>query len=180
MQPFAMIQSALEQANITRQEIQRIVVGLGPGSYTGIRAGIAMAQGWQLAHNVELLGCSSAEAIAAQARADGLRGTVTVMIDAQRGEFYLARWELSDAGQQMVEPLHIASAEAVKSRADSDECIIGPEITRWVPSGRIISPRAATLARLALDRTPASAEDSLEPIYLRATTFIKAPAPRVV
>src|SRR5690349_6652192 len=149
MQPFAMIETVLAQANIERHEIERIVVGLGPGSYTGIRAGIALAQGWQLARPVELLGIASVEAIVAQAHGDGLRGTVTVIVDAQRGEFYLATWELSDAGCSNLEPLYIVSADAAKSRAEADECIIGPEVTRWFPAGKIIFPRAATLAKLA-------------------------------
>jgi tRNA threonylcarbamoyladenosine biosynthesis protein TsaB len=180
MQPFAMIETALEQANIERHEIERIVVGLGPGSYTGIRAGIALAQGWQLARTVELIGISSVEAIKVQAHADGLRGTVTVIVDAQRGEFYLATWELSDTGCSSLEPLHIVSADAAKSRAEAGECIIGPEVTRWFPAGKIVFPRAATLAKLALDETAAASSSLLEPIYLRETTFVKAPAPRVV
>ena len=72
-----------------------IAVGLGPGSYTGIRAAIAMAQGWQLARGVKLLGVSSAEALAAQAQAENIFGRVNLVIDAQRGEFYLATWEIS-------------------------------------------------------------------------------------
>ena len=180
MQPFAMIEATLAQANIERREIERIVVGLGPGSYTGIRAGIAMAQGWQLARAVELLGVSSVEAIAAQAHEDGLRGTAAVVVDAQRGEFYLATWDLSDAGLRNLEPLHIVSADEAKARAGSGECIVGTEVTRWFSSGKIIFPRAATLAKLALDRTEVGSGASLEPIYLRETTFVKAPAPRVV
>ena len=180
MQPFAMIETVLAQAGIERHEIGRIVVGLGPGSYTGIRAGIAMAQGWQLAREVQRLGISSVEAIAAQARLDGLRGAVRVVVDAQRGEFYLATWELSDAGHHETGPLRIVSADEMKTHADSGICIIGPEVTRWFPSGKIIFPRAATLAGLALERTQCVGGDALEPIYLRETTFVNAPAPRVV
>lgn len=180
MQPFAMIETALADASLQRHEIECIVIGLGPGSYTGIRAGIAMAQGWQLAQEVKLLGISSVEAIAAQAQADGLRGAVSVVVDAQRGEFYLATWELSDAGRRESERLHIVSAEETRARADAGQCIIGPGVTRWFPSGKIIFPRAATLAKLALGRTDIVEGDALEPIYLRETTFVKAPAPRVV
>lgn len=180
MQPFAMIEGALAQANIERAEIERIVVGLGPGSYTGIRAGIAMAQGWQLARDVQLLGISSVEAIAAQAREDGLRGAVSVIVDAQRGEFYLATWELSDAGHRCSEPLRIVSADEVRSRDASGQSIIGPEVTRWFPLGKIIFPRAATIAKLALSRPDVANDDPIEPIYLRETTFVKAPTPRVV
>ena len=180
MEPFAMIEAALADANVQRHEIEGIVVGLGPGSYTGIRAGIALAQGWQLARDVKLLGIASVAAIAAQAQEDGLRGTVNVVVDAQRGEFYLATWELSDAGQLETGPLRIASADEIKSRAAADQVILGPEVTRWFPSGWIVFPRAATLARLASTRTGFVSGETLEPIYLRETAFVKAPPPRIV
>jgi len=180
MAPFAMIEAALADANISRREIECIAVGLGPGSYTGIRAGIAMAQGWQLAQEVRLLGISSAEALAAQAHEDGLRGAVTVVIDAQRGEFYLATWDLSDVGLRALEPLHIAGANEAKALAAKGGIIIGPEVTRWFPSGKIIFPRASTLAKLAATRSDFVVGAELEPIYLRETTFVKAPPPRVV
>jgi len=180
MAPFAMIETSLADANIDRHEIECIVVGLGPGSYTGIRAGIAMAQGWQLAQPVKLLGVSSAEAIAVQAQEDGLRGAATVVIDAQRGEFYLATWELSDAGLRALEPLHIASADAAKAHASTGSSLIGPEVTRWFAEGKIIFPRAGTLALLAATRNDFISGAELEPIYLRETTFVKAPPARMV
>ena len=58
---FRLIEKVLEQAKMPRDEIEVIAVGLGPGSYTGIRAAIAIAQGWQLARGVKLLGVGSAE-----------------------------------------------------------------------------------------------------------------------
>lgn len=174
-----MIEAALTDANIARREIECIAVGLGPGSYTGIRAGIAMAQGWQLAQDVKLLGIPSADAIAVQAHEEGLRGTVNVVIDAQRGEFYLATWELSDADWRESEPLHIASADEVKARATAS-CLVGPEVTRWFETGKIIFPRAAILAKLAAARVDFVTGAELEPIYLRETSFVKAPPPRVV
>lgn len=180
MQPFAMMEAALEAAGIGRGEIECIVVGLGPGSYTGIRAGIALAQGWQLARDVKLLGISSVEAIAAEAQSDGLRGTVNVVVDAQRGEFYLAAWELGDATARETQPLRIVSRDAIESLAASGALVIGPEVTKWFPKGQIIHPRAATLATLAVERTDFVSGDKLEPIYLRETTFVKAPPPRVV
>ena len=59
-----------------------IAVGLGPGSYTGIRAAIAVAQGWQLARGIKLLGINSVECLAAQAQAGKIFGRVNVVIDA--------------------------------------------------------------------------------------------------
>src|SRR5436190_18608061 len=53
MDPIGMIDDALRQAGIEREQVGRIAVGLGPGSYNGIRLAIALAQGWQLAAGSE-------------------------------------------------------------------------------------------------------------------------------
>lgn len=180
MQPFAMIESALEAAQVRKEEIECIAIGIGPGSYTGIRAGIALAQGWQLAQPVKLLGISSVEAIAHQAGSDGLRGPAHVVVDAQRGEFYLGTWQLDHATASERVPLRIVSRDAIQSLTHAGELLVGPEVTKWLPAGRIIQPRAATLAKLAGGRTDFVAGDQLEPIYLRETTFVKAPPPREV
>jgi len=67
---------------------------------------------------------------------------------------------------------------AVESRADAKEILIGPEVTRWFPDGRMVFPRAAMLGQLALNRNDFDAGDKLEPIYLRETNFVKAPPGR--
>ena len=66
---FSMIEKILGATKIEREQIEMICVGLGPGSYTGIRAAIAMAQGWQLARGTKLLGVSSVASLAEQAGA---------------------------------------------------------------------------------------------------------------
>jgi len=53
-------------------------------------------------------------------------------------------------------------------------------VCRWFPQGRMVFPRAATLARLAANRAETVRGEQLEPIYLRATNFVKAPPPRVL
>jgi len=180
MQPCAMITAALAAAGRERADIEAVVVGLGPGSYTGIRAAIAVAQGWQLARGVKLLGVSSVAAIAHQAHGDGWRGPVHVVVDAQRGEWYLATWELTDAAAREAVPLRLAGAAEVAERASAGGGVIGPEAPRCVPPGRLVFPRAATLAALAAGRADFVDGPQLEPIYLRAATFLKAPAPRVL
>jgi len=172
---FGMIEKALAEAKIEREEIEVVAAGLGPGSYTGIRSAIALAQGWQLARGVKLLGVSSAECLAAQAPAEKLFGRVDVMIDAQRNEFYLAVYEISEGGWREIEPLRILTFAEVQARADVEEIMIGPEVTHWFPNGRTVFPRAAALAKLAADRNDFVTGQKLEPIYLRATNFVKAP-----
>ena len=178
---FSMIEKVLAEAKIEREQIDVIAVGLGPGSYTGIRVALSVAQGWQLASRdggTKLLGVSSAECVAAQAQAEKISGRVNVVIDAQRNEFYLAAYEISAAGRKEIEPLRIVTRVEVESRAGANEILIGPDVTRWFPNGRMVFPRAAVLGQLALSRSDFVAGDKLEPIYLRETNFVKAPPSR--
>jgi tRNA threonylcarbamoyladenosine biosynthesis protein TsaB len=172
---FGMIEKVLAEAKIEREQIEVIVVGLGPGSYTGIRAAISLAQGWHLARGTKLFGVSSVEAIAAQAQAGEIFGRVNVVIDAQRGEFYLAAYEILECGCKEIEPLKILSLTEIQRRADANEILIGPEVVKWFPNGRMIFPSAAMLAKLVGGRNDFGADEKMEPIYLRETNFVKAP-----
>jgi tRNA threonylcarbamoyladenosine biosynthesis protein TsaB len=176
---FKMIDEALREAKIEREQIECLAVGTGPGSYTGIRAAISIVQGWQLARGTRILGISSVEATVAQAQAEGMMGRVNVIVDAQRGEFYLATYELARDGYREIEALKIVTAAEVRQQAEGRGALIGPEVARWFPAGKTVFPRATTLGALALKRTDFIAGEKLEPIYLRETTFVKAPPPRV-
>ena len=180
MMPFAMIEKALRSAGVEREGIEVIVVGLGPGSYTGIRAAIALAQGWQLATGAKVLGVSSAECVAAQAQAEGLTGKFSVVIDAQRQEFYLADYEIAPGGRRQLAPLRLATLAEVREREVAGEQLVGPEVTRWFPKGQLLFPRAARLGEGAAKRNDFVAGEKLEPIYLRETTFVKAPLLRII
>jgi tRNA threonylcarbamoyladenosine biosynthesis protein TsaB len=180
MKPLSMVATVLKQAGLEREEIEGLAIGLGPGSYTGIRVAIALAQGWQLARPVKLLGLSSVEGIAAQAQADGFTGKASVLIDAQREEFYVAGYDVGIGECREVFSLRLAKLSEVREWKNAGETLIGPEVTRWFPDGRVIFPRAATLGRLAMTRGEFVPGEKLEPIYLRETVFVKAPPPRVL
>jgi tRNA threonylcarbamoyladenosine biosynthesis protein TsaB len=173
---FGLIEKVLSAAKIGREEIECLAVGLGPGSHAGIRVALAIAQGWQLARGVKLLGVGGVENLAAQTRAEKIFGRVNVVIDAQRGEFYLATFEISENESKEIAPLKIVSKTEIEARAQ--EILVGPEVTRWFPSGKILFPQAATLATLASSRVDFVAGENLEPVYLRENTFLKIPAQR--
>jgi tRNA threonylcarbamoyl adenosine modification protein YeaZ len=175
---LALIEEALKEAALEREQIDCVAVGIGPGSYTGIRSAIALAQGWQLARQCRLIGISSAECIAATAQQEGLTGIVDVVIDAQRQEFYLGRYEVTAQAIKEIGPLRIVTMTEMQGRKTSDELTIGPEVTRWFPGGRTVFPRACVLGKMATRRTDFVAGEKLEPIYLREPNFVKAPPPR--
>jgi hypothetical protein len=101
-----------------------------------------------------------------------------VVIDAQRGEGYLAGYELASGRRHEISPLRIVSMEAICEEERRGATLIGPEVSKWFPSGRVLYPHAATLARLAGERAAFLPGNQLEPIYLRETAFVKAPPPR--
>ena len=177
---LTLVDDVLRQANETRDAIEGMVIGLGPGSYTGIRIAIATAQGWQLACGVKLLGVSSVAALAERARDEGLRGHVGVAIDAQRGEFYLANYDLTEDGARVIEPLRLVSRSEIERRLAAGETIVGPEATQFSPQARLLFPRATDLAKLAVGRNDFVDGETLAPVYLREVSFVKAPPPRIV
>jgi tRNA threonylcarbamoyladenosine biosynthesis protein TsaB len=177
---LAMVDAALGQAQIEREQIDCLAVGLGPGSYTGIRCAIAVAQGWQLARGTRLLGLSSADAIAAKAHSLGLIGPVVVVIDAQRQEFYLADYDVGTDGWRQTVPLRLATLLEVKRLEQGGAVLIGPDLAQFFPSARAVFPHASNLGKLALGRTDFIPGEKLEPIYLRETNFVKAPSTRKI
>ena len=167
----ALIESALGQAKIERSEIECIAVGIGPGSYTGIRAAIALTQGWQLAHGVKVLGVDSLEALAKGEQAAGRRGEITLAVDAQRGEFYLAKFELADDGNRNVEPTHLAKRPEYESLLVAGHSVIGLGDK---------FPAAEHVGRLAAGRGDFVEASELSPVYLRKIDFVKAPPLRKI
>ena len=177
---FDLIGRALKEAQLEREQIECIAVGLGPGSYTGIRAAIAIAQGWQLARPVKLLGIATTECLAAQAQNLGWFGALNVIIDAQQNEFYLARFELTASGCEIKAPLRLASLEEIAGLEKNGETLAGPEIHRRFAAGRVLYPDAATIAQLAFAHTDFIIGEKLEPVYVRIPNFVKAPPPRII
>jgi len=170
--PLTLIDEALKYANLDPAAIETLALGTGPGSYTGIRSAIATAQGWQLARDINLLAISSAEVLAATARANGQRGETNFIIDAQRHEYYHTTWNLTEETQTETTPLHIIGVvEACELEA------FGPDATGF-PYCEPLFPYAAILAQLAAERTDFQPGETIEPNYLRPTEFTKAPPPR--
>lgn len=145
--------------------IDRIGVTVGPGSFTGLRVGLAFAQGLGAALGRPVVGVSTLDALAASV--DGGRPTAA-LIDARRGQVYARFWR--DGVAQG--PAEALSIEAVKARV----LALGPDV-RLVGSGAGLAaedaaatgldgPAPEALARLTAAADPA--ESPPRPLYLRA------------
>ena len=97
-----MIEVALERAGIAFADPERIAVTTGPGSFTGVRVGIAAARGLALALDIPAVGVGSLDAFARPVSRAYKTGTVVAALDAKRGEVYVLARDLA-SGAAMIE-----------------------------------------------------------------------------
>jgi tRNA threonylcarbamoyladenosine biosynthesis protein TsaB len=83
-----MVDAALASAKVGYADLGRIAVTTGPGSFTGVRVGIAFARGLALALGVPAIGVGSLDALAFPLERSGGEGTIAAVLDAKRGEVY--------------------------------------------------------------------------------------------
>ncbi len=170
---FSLIAGVLDAASVDRSQIDCLAVGIGPGSFTGIRLAISTAQGWNLARGTEIRVVNSFRALAWQEKKNG---RTLLAADAQKGECACAWAEEGD----LVEPLHLMASEKLRFLAESGLRVCGPGIRELIGAGESIYPHATTVLELARQETTSVHPDSLAPIYLREASFAKAPPTRVL
>jgi tRNA threonylcarbamoyladenosine biosynthesis protein TsaB len=103
-QLLALIAEVMKRGAVGWSDVQRLAVGVGPGSFTGLRIGLSTARSLAQARELPLAGTSSLAALAAPVKAD----RVAAVIDARRGEVFAAIWE---GGRQTLAPVAIPPAE---------------------------------------------------------------------
>ena len=106
------IDALLAEQGVARGELACIVVGRGPGSFTGVRIAMATAKGVASALDVGLVGVSSLDAVAWNAQAAGVRGPLAVVADAMRKEVYPVRYQLTGEGVCRLGADRVVKAEA--------------------------------------------------------------------
>ena len=116
----------LASAGLSMGDVDAVLVGRGPGSFTGVRIGIATAKGLACGLGRALYGTSALDAMAWSAWKSGVRGTLAVAGDAMRGEVYPGIYQLDEAGaHRSFAAETVAKADACVAewlaRADRDE-----------------------------------------------------------
>ena len=170
---FDLVTRALAAAGVDRAAVEALAVGLGPGSYTGVRIAISAVQGWSLGRPVQVAGVSSFAALARQ-----LTGPepAWVAADAQREEFAVA----PAANGRCTGPVRLVASEALKSWAAAGQRIVGPDVRPRIELAEERFPRAAEIGRLAVEANAWVLPEWLAPAYLREAAFVKAPPQREI
>ena len=104
---MGLLGEVLEDAGLKYKEIDQIVATSGPGSFTGIRVGLATARGLALGLGIEAIGINVLEAIAYQHNNSGSDSTTPILVamDAKRSEIFMQLY--SDTGEQLSEPMAV-------------------------------------------------------------------------
>ncbi len=173
------IRGVLGEANLASVQVVLLVATRGPGSFTGLRIGLATAQGFALAAGVPAVGVSSLDAAAlADANFEG-RGSHRrlVLVDALRGELFAAVYEGEGVGCGVSGPRLLLPEDAGRWAEEwGVRRICGPGVGRYrdriaggAPGLEIAEsrwPLAPSALRLGLEAANAG-ESTLEPLYLR-------------
>jgi tRNA threonylcarbamoyladenosine biosynthesis protein TsaB len=163
-----MVREAMAEAGLAFGALDRIGVTVGPGSFTGLRVGLAFAKGLGLALARPVVGVGTLEALAASESGADL---TIAAIDARRGQIYLQAFSGGHALMAPdVLPLETAAARLAELRPVGRVVMVGsgaPLLADLI-AGALLLPRAApdpvALARLARTKPPTPAR----PLYLRA------------
>ncbi|MCX7608059.1 MAG: tRNA (adenosine(37)-N6)-threonylcarbamoyltransferase complex dimerization subunit type 1 TsaB [Anaerolineales bacterium] len=170
----------LERVGETVQSLQALGVALGPGSFTGLRVGLAFVKGLSLARHLPVVGIPTLDIVASAVPLDPRRRLAAVL-QAGRGRLALGWYRPGENGWQAEGPITVTTAFELERQIEQPIVVCG-ELTaeerrmlaKHAPVVQLLSPaqclrRPALLAELAWTRWMRGQVDlaaSLKPIYL--------------
>ncbi|MEH7384532.1 tRNA (adenosine(37)-N6)-threonylcarbamoyltransferase complex dimerization subunit type 1 TsaB [Bacillus sp. JJ1521] len=174
------IEQLMKECGIKPKELNKIVVAMGPGSYTGVRIGVTIAKTLAWSLQIPLVGVSSLEVVAANGRY--FNGYISPLFDARRGQVYTGLYQYEDNTLTCVEedkiillsdwleelkkketPVLFIGNDLVihkeKIETDLDQLAYVAPYTDW-------NPRPSELAELGLKKEPVDVH-TFVPNYIR-------------
>lgn len=156
------IDAACTRAGVTPKGLGAVAVGAGPGSFTGLRIGMATAKGIAFAAGIPLWSVSSLAALAADVRALAASpgGVIAAVLDARRGEVFAGVFDAAGAplAEERVCPPDVAAAWIIDVASDRPLVAGGDAIDAFGPAlapladrwSAVRTPSGLSVARLAL------------------------------
>ncbi|MES2885810.1 MAG: tRNA (adenosine(37)-N6)-threonylcarbamoyltransferase complex dimerization subunit type 1 TsaB [Pseudomonadota bacterium] len=178
------VTAVLAEAGLRYSQLDGLVCGLGPGSFAGVRIGVAFAKGVALAHALPVVGVSSLALLAQGALSAASAQRVLVAIDARMGEVYFQAYERAADGLAQAAGDAVVSAPgavpvpstpgpwlAAGTGWGSYEALLRTRLACEISQlDTAALPQAADALALALpvfQRGEAQAADAMQPVYLR-------------
>jgi tRNA threonylcarbamoyladenosine biosynthesis protein TsaB len=165
-----LVAEVMGEAGLAFDRLDRVGVTVGPGSFTGLRVGLAFAKGLGAALSIPVVGVGLLEALAEPFAADA-PGTVFAVLDAKRGQVYLQAFS---GGAALMAPdaleIGVAQARLAELAGHGPATLVGggaPLVAEVLPGARSFDADhadPAAIARLAAGRAPVPPR----PLYLRA------------
>lgn len=187
-----MVDEVLKEAGCQLQELDGLVFGQGPGSFTGVRIGIGVAQGLAFAADLNVVGVSTLQAMAQQAFRVHQKSQVIAAIDARMSEIYTGHYVANDDGIMTVSTSEVViapenAAQKLFANAENAQCYgVG---TGWDAykeaisltksnddSPEILFPNAIDMLTIALpkfEQGKAVSAEHAQPVYVRDTVSWK-------
>lgn len=179
------IEDLLREHQVTLGELDAIAFGCGPGSFTGVRIAISVAQGLAYAANVPMISVSSLAALAQAAYEDLGLQKILAVIDARINEVYYGAYVVNAAGVvELVGKEIVAAPESVVFPVEKDWCGVGNgwevyrDKLRYQPVKMDVTREAMasgvlTLARVKWERGECVSAGEAVPVYLRDEVAVK-------
>ena len=175
------VAALLAEAGWRPRDLEGVIVGVGPGSYTGLRVGVMSAKTLAFATGCALLTVPTFEVIARQAPAAVSK--LHVLADAQQQNIYLQQFARDSGGlMKPVSPLHIDDFDFWLFGISSEWWVSGPGLRKYrnrfpekwpVVAEELWLPQADSLWQIGLERYRRGERDDLlaaEPLYLRPSS----------
>ena len=174
------IQQLLDRTGVKKNEIELLAVSMGPGSFTGLRIGLATAEAMAYSWQRYLHGVDTLKAMAYNIPVDGV--VLSPVLDAQKGNYYQAIYKWEKGQLKELAPVEVVSKDQLFERLALQGCpsiILGEckrleqlELPEWVSLApkALRMPRASSVGFLAQDEFDADNDKKifgLEPYYIR-------------
>jgi tRNA threonylcarbamoyladenosine biosynthesis protein TsaB len=173
----------LQETGIDWPVIDAVAVSLGPGSFTGLRIGLATAKGLAMAGRAELIGVGTLDGLAAQLFAVG-EILICPVLDARKKEVYCGFYKCDNQGMpRLLEEYMVIGPEALSAMIHEPVVLLGDGAAVYgdlfreklvdlltIPPSSTFFPRAATIGLLALDKWQKNEfidPEGAAPIYIR-------------
>ncbi len=169
----------LRSSRIDLSQIEVIAVGLGPGSFTGLRVGVTTAKILAYTRQIKLIGVSSLESIALQGK--GFEGDIAVILDAKKEMLYAGLYEISEGRFKIIQDPKLVTINSLVKNLKKPRLFLGDGVKihhdkisasdrcRIIEKADSVYPRASCIVQRATDLVQKKRwadPFKLEPLYL--------------